>query len=90
LSVVGSSVSGLVTSLSKDFLKLVFLAMLIAMPVAWIAANKWLASYPYRIDLNIWVFVFAGAVVLMLALFTTSFQAIKSALANPIKSLRSE
>jgi putative ABC transport system permease protein len=88
--VLGASVTGLASALSKDFLKLVVLAMLIAMPVAWILANRWLASYPYRFDLNGWTFVFAGIVVVLLALFTISFQAIKSAQSNPVKSLRSE
>lgn len=88
--VLGASVAGLASTLSKDFLKLVILSMLIAMPIAWILANKWLASYPYRITLNAWTFGIAGVIVIALAIFTISFQSIKAALTNPVKNLRSE
>ncbi|HEY9362306.1 MAG TPA: ABC transporter permease [Chitinophagaceae bacterium] len=88
--VLGASVSSVVTTLSKDFLKLVFIAMIIAIPIAWLAANKWLEHYPYRISLSWWMFASAGILVIFIALATVSFQAIKAAIANPVKSLRSE
>jgi putative ABC transport system permease protein len=88
--VLGASVSIVVTTLSKDFLKLVAISLLAAVPAAWLAANKWLENYPYRITLSWWMFTAAGILVLVLALATISFQSVKAALANPVKSLRSE
>ena len=88
--VLGASVSSLASALSKDFLKLVVLALVIAVPLAWIAANKWLQSYPYRIAINWVMFAIAGVSVILIALITVSFQAIKAAVANPVKSLRTE
>ena len=88
--VLGASVQGVVRLLSKDFIKLVFIAAIIAFPVAWWAMNKWLENFAYRIDINWMVFIGAGLVVLLIALLTVSFQAIKAALANPVKSLRTE
>ena len=88
--VLGASVNNVVTILSKDFLKLVFIALIIAIPLAWVTANKWLQNYPYRITLSWWLFVAAGILVILIALLTVSFQAIKTAIANPVKSLRTE
>ena len=88
--VLGASVSSVVTILSKDFIKLVIVAMLVAMPLAWMAGNKWLANYPYRIELSWWMFALTGLLVAFIALITISFQAIKVAVANPVKSLRTE
>src|SRR5690606_9443907 len=88
--VLGASVNNVVTILSKDFLKLVFIALLIAVPVAWMASNKWLENYPYRITVTWQMFALAGFLVAAIALFTVSFQAIKAAIANPVKSLRTE
>lgn len=88
--VLGASVKRVVTILSKDFLKLVFISLVIAIPAAWIAANKWLENYPYRITLNWWLFASAGILVILIALITVSFQAIKAAIVNPVKSLRTE
>jgi putative ABC transport system permease protein len=88
--VLGASVNSVVTILSRDFVKLVMLALLIAIPLGWFAVNKWLENYPYRIDVSWKIFVLAGALVLFVALLTVSFQALKSAMANPVKSLRSE
>jgi len=88
--VLGASVKSVVTILSKDFVKLVIISLLIAIPVAWIAANKWLESYPYRISLSWWMFASAGILVVLIALATVSFQAIRAAMANPVKSLRTE
>ena len=88
--VMGASVSRVVTILSKDFLKLVSIALVIAMPLSWLAANKWLQNYPYRIALSWLLFALAGLLIIFIALATVSFQAIKAAIANPVKSLRTE
>ncbi|HEY4326949.1 MAG TPA: ABC transporter permease [Mucilaginibacter sp.] len=88
--VLGASAAGLAGLLSKDFLKLVLISCVLAFPVAWLALNNWLQSYQYRINVNWWVFVIAGVTALLIALATVSFQAIKTALMNPVKSLRSE
>jgi putative ABC transport system permease protein len=88
--VLGAKVGALFTLLSMDFLLLVLLACLPAMLLAWWAMHEWLKNFAYRIDLQWWVFVMAGAMALVIALVTVSFQAIKVALANPAKSLRTE
>lgn len=88
--VLGASVSGIVVMLSRDFAKLVLVASLIAFPVAWWAMNQWLQSFAYRINISWWVFVIAGVAAILIALITVSFQAIKAAIANPVKSLRTE
>jgi putative ABC transport system permease protein len=88
--VLGASVGRVVSILSMDFLKLVIIALVISIPLAWILANKWLQNYPYRITLNWLMFAIAASMVLLIALLTISFHAIKTALANPVKSLRTE
>lgn len=88
--VLGASVVGIIALLSKDFLKLVLIAILLAVPIAWFAMNRWLEDFAYRIDLEWWVFALAGVLAIVIALLTISFQSIKAALVNPIKSLRSE
>ena len=88
--VLGASVANVVALLSKDFLKLVVMAILIAVPVGWYAMNRWLQDFAYRIDLAWWMFALAGALAIAIALLTVSFQSIKAALVNPVKSLRSE
>jgi putative ABC transport system permease protein len=88
--VLGASIQSVVIMLSKDFLKLVFIAALIAFPVAWYAMNTWLQDFAYRIDLGWGIFALAGSLGVLIALFTVSFQAIRAAVANPVKSLRSE
>ena len=88
--VLGASVSSIVTLLSKDFLKLVLIAILIASPIAWYAMHRWLQSFAYKIDLTWWVFALAGVLAVGIALVTVSFQSVKAALTNPVKSLRSE
>jgi ABC-type antimicrobial peptide transport system permease subunit len=88
--VLGATVSGIVKLISKEFLKLVIIAIIIAIPVAWWAMHNWLEGFAYRIHISWWVFVIAGIGALMIALITISFQAIKAAIANPIKSLRTE
>jgi len=88
--VMGASVSGIINLLSKEFLMLVVLSFFIAMPVAWYFMHSWLQDFAYRTELSWWVFVLAGAIAIFIALFTVSFQAIKAAIANPVKSLRTE
>ncbi len=88
--VLGASVNSVITTLSRDFLKLVLIALVIAIPLAWMAANKWLQNYPYRITLDWWLFAIASLLVINVALATVIFQAIKAAIANPVKSLRTE
>jgi putative ABC transport system permease protein len=83
-------VKSIVTNLSTDFIKLVVFALIIASPLAYMAANKWLQNFPYRITISWWLFASAGILVMLIALFTVSFQAIKAAIANPVKSLRTE
>jgi len=88
--VLGASISNIVGTLSKDFLRLIVIALVASMPVAWLAASRWLQNYPYRIALSWWLFALTGAFVILIALITVSFQSIKSALANPVKSLHTE
>ena len=88
--VLGASVQQIVTTLSTDFIKLVAFALIIASPLVYVAANKWLQNFPYRIAISWWLFASAGILVMLIALLTVSFQAIKAAIANPVKSLRSE
>lgn len=88
--VLGATVAGLTGLLSKDFLKLVCISCIIAFPAAWWAVNNWLQSYQYRVNIQWWVFAMAGVISLVIAFATVSFQAIKAALMNPVKSLRSE
>ena len=88
--VLGASVASIVALLSKDFLKLVLIAIVIASPIAWYAMNEWLADFAYKIDINWWVFALAGGLAVGIALLTVSFQSVKAALANPVESLRSE
>jgi ABC-type antimicrobial peptide transport system permease subunit len=88
--VLGASAKGLATLLSSDFLKLVAVSCLIAFPLAWWMMNNWLESYAYRIKIDWTVFIMAGLLAIVIAILTVSFQAIKAALANPVKSLRSE
>jgi putative ABC transport system permease protein len=88
--VLGASVNGIVQLLSKDFLKLVFIAFIIATPVAWWAMHKWLQDFAYRVDLAWWMFLLAGLGAIFIALVTVSFQAVKTALTNPVKNLRTE
>ena len=88
--VLGASVGSIVALLSRDFLKLVLIAIIIASPVAWWAMNKWLQDFAYKIDMEWWVFAVAGLLAVGIALLTISFQSIRAALMNPVKSLRSE
>ncbi len=88
--VLGASVSQIVTLFSKDFVRLVLIAILIASPIAWYAMNQWLQGFSYKIDLAWWIFAASGFGALAITLLTVSFQSIKAALINPVKSLRSE
>ncbi|MBE7178001.1 MAG: ABC transporter permease, partial [Mucilaginibacter polytrichastri] len=88
--VLGAAVPGIVGLLSRDFLKLVGIAFLIASPVAWLVMSRWLEDFAYRIHISVWIFLAAGAAACFIAVFTISFQAVKAALANPVRSLRSE
>ncbi len=88
--VLCATVSGLVALLSRDFLKFVLLAGLVAVPAAWYAMHAWLANFAYRIDIGVDTFVLAIGLALLLALLTVSVQAIRAALANPVHSLRHE
>ncbi len=88
--VLGASVTSIVTLLSKDFVKLVLIAIVIASPLAWYGMNRWLQDFAYKITIDWWVFALAGLLAVGIALLTVSFQSVKAALMNPVKSLRSE
>ena len=88
--VLGASVASIMGLLSKDFLKLVLIAILIASPIAWYAMHRWLQNFAYKIEIDWWVFALAGLLAVGIALLTVSFQSVKAALMNPVKSLRSE
>ena len=88
--VLGATVTNIVNMLSKDFLKLVIISAVFAAPLGWWAMNKWLEDFAYRADIGWWVFAIAIAVAVVVALVTVSYQAIKAAIANPVKSLRTE
>ena len=88
--VLGASVAGLAGLLSKEFVKLVGIAFILATPLSWWAMHKWLEAFAYKVPINWWMFAIAGALSIAIALFTVSFQAIKAALANPVKSLKTE
>jgi predicted permease len=88
--VLGASVGSIVTLLSKDFLKLVLVAIVVASPVAWWALREWLQNFAYKTDINWWVFALAGGVAVLIALLTIGFQSVKAALMDPAKSLRNE
>lgn len=88
--VLGASVQQIVSLISRDFIVLIVLAFVIAMPLAWFGINQWLQNFAYRTDVSIWTFVLAGGAAIVFALITISFQTIKAAIANPVKSLRSE
>jgi putative ABC transport system permease protein len=87
---LGASVGHIVQLLSKDFLKLVVIAFVVAAPIAWWLAHRWLENFAYHVSVEWWIFAVAGGAILLIALATVSFQAIKAALANPVKSLRTE
>jgi putative ABC transport system permease protein len=88
--VLGASVSAVTVMLGKNFMQLVLIATVIAVPVAWLAMNKWLQDFAYRIDITWWMFLIPGLIAVFIALVTVCAQAIKAAMANPVKSLRTE
>jgi putative ABC transport system permease protein len=88
--VLGASVKGIVHLLSKDFIRLVFIAFIIAAPIAWWAMNRWLQDFVYRVAISWWIFLAAAFIAISIALITVSFQAIKAAITNPVKNLRAE
>jgi putative ABC transport system permease protein len=88
--VLGATVSSIAIMLSKDFVKLVLIAICIATPIAWFAMGRWLEGFAYRVNMELWVFVAAAFIAMLIAIITVSIQAIKAGLANPVKSLKSE
>ncbi|MEM9680186.1 MAG: FtsX-like permease family protein, partial [Bacteroidota bacterium] len=88
--VVGASILAITLLLTKDFIKLVGIAFVIATPFTWWATSRWLENYPYRMELNIWFFLAAGGLAVIIAIITVSQRAISAAIANPVNSLRSE
>jgi len=88
--VIGASVGNIVNMISKDIIKLVLLAAAIATPISWLAMDNWLRNFAYHINISLWIFFFAGIVALLIAVLTISYEAVKAALANPVKSLRTE
>ena len=88
--VLGASIGSIVQLLSRDFLKLVGMAFLLALPIGWYASHKWLQDFAYRIKVEWWVFVLAGSIAVTIAFLTISLQTIKAALSNPVKNLRTE
>ena len=88
--VLGATTEHLVTLLSKDFLKLVGIALIMAIPIAWYGMNEWLNNFAFRIDLHWEIFVIASLIALLISFFTVSFQSIKTALMNPVESLKNE
>ena len=88
--VLGASVQNIALLISKDFLKLVFIAVLISTPLAWLTMNKWLQGFPYRITIEWWMFALVAVAALLIALLTISINTIRAAMQNPVKSLRTE
>jgi putative ABC transport system permease protein len=88
--VLGANVSNIVTLLSKDFVLLILISMLIATPVAWYSMSQWLEGFAYHVEIHFWIFILAGLAALTIAVLTISYQAIKAALVNPVNSLKSE
>ena len=88
--VLGSSVRGIVILVTKDFLKWVLMANLIAWPLAWYVSHKWLQNFAYRTNMNLWLFFVSGALAFLIAVLTVGYQSVKAAVANPADSLRYE
>jgi putative ABC transport system permease protein len=88
--VLGASVANIVALLSKEFIKLIMIAIVIGSPIAWFGMNHWLSDFAYHVDLAWWMFAAAGLLAIVIALLTVSFQSVKAALTNPVKSLKSE
>jgi putative ABC transport system permease protein len=88
--VLGASIQNIVTLLSKDFLKLVIIASIIALPIAWYAMSRWLNDFAYRIEIQWWMLLMTSVIAIIIVVFTVGFQSVKAALMNPVKSLKSE
>jgi putative ABC transport system permease protein len=88
--VLGASVASITALLSGEFVKLVFIALVIAIPIAWFSVEQWLQDFAYRISVDGWVFALAGMITILVALLAVSFQTIKAAFANPVESLKNE
>jgi putative ABC transport system permease protein len=88
--VLGATVPGIVSLLSREFLMLVLISVVIASPIAWYAMNRWLGDFAYRINISWWIFLVAGVIAVIIAFITVSFQALRAALSNPVNSLRNE
>jgi putative ABC transport system permease protein len=88
--VLGASVTSLIRLLSKEFIVLIVTAFVIATPIAWYFMSKWLQDFAYRLNINWWIFLVTGLLAIIIALLTVGFQAVKAAVANPVKSLRTE
>jgi putative ABC transport system permease protein len=88
--VLGADLQNIIGLLSRDFIKLVLIAIVIATPVSWYAMNRWLEGFAYRMDVSPWIFLLAGGIALSIAVLTISYQSIKSAVMNPVSSLRNE
>ena len=88
--VMGADVLDIVGMISKDFIKLVLIAILFAFPIAWWAMHEWLQGFAYHVGVSWWIFVLAGSIVVVITLITVSFQSIRASMANPVKSLRTE
>jgi ABC-type antimicrobial peptide transport system permease subunit len=88
--VLGATASNIVYLFSKEFVMLISIAFVIATPIAWYFMNKWLQNFTFRIELSWWIFLIGGMASVVIALLSVSFQAIKAAIANPVKSLRTE
>ena len=88
--VLGATTANIAVMLNRQYIRLVLLALIIASPIAWLVAHQWLLNFAYRVAVDVWVFVIAGVSAIGLALVTVSYQSIRAALANPIRSLRSE
>ncbi|WP_439556888.1 ABC transporter permease, partial [Dyadobacter sp.] len=88
--VLGAGLSGIVGLLAKDFIRLVLIGIVVAVPIAWYTMEKWLQEFAYRTDIKWWVFALAGVLAIAIALLTISFQSIKAGLMNPVKALQNE
>ena len=88
--VLGASVTGITALITKEFIRPVIIALVVATPIAWWAMTKWLQDFTYRISIQWWVFIAAGVIAVLIAILTVSFHAVKAAIANPVKSLRTE
>jgi ABC-type antimicrobial peptide transport system permease subunit len=88
--VLGSSIAGIVGLLSKDYIKLVLISILVASPIAWWASKKWLDNFVYKVEISWWMFIIPAIATILIAFLTMSFQSLKAAKANPVDSLRDE